>query len=265
MPSVILVSLLLALFLLHVSGVLRPIESGARTILLPFARTFSHLSSSGTLFFARRESYKALEERVREFEARLASLAVDYVKLRSLEEENRSLRKLATFLESSGYDAFGARVIARSSDPRTATILIDRGASDGLENGMAVVMENGIFVGKIISLREHISTVMLIADRRSRVAVSIAGSQQLAGMVQGEGNGVARLLLVPQTEPLARNDVVVTASLEDKIPPLLPLAMVNRIDGKRTDPFKTASLQPLARVDRITLVAVLRPAALRPH
>ena len=44
----------------------------------------------------------------------------------------------------------------------------------------------------------------------------------------------------------------------------LALGLVNHVDGVLTDPFLSASLEPFADVSRITLVAILRPAALRP-
>ncbi len=263
--SFLFISIVLIGLLLYAAQLLRPIEIGARWSLLPVARVFAGFGFSLSHLLAPTSETKKLAANVRELEARLSSISVDYVKLRSLEEENLALRKLAGFLESSGYDHVGARVIARSSDPRVATILIDRGAADGLENGMAVVMEDGVFVGKLTLLREHVSSVTLVADQRSRIAVSLAGSKSLAGMVQGVGSGVARLLLIPQSELLKRDSLLVTASLEDKIPPHLPVALVNQVEGQPTDSFKTASLQPLARVDQINLVVVLRPIVLRPR
>jgi rod shape-determining protein MreC len=186
------------------------------------------------------------------------------VKLRALEEENRSLRELASFLKESGYDRVGARVIARSTDPRTASILIDRGAKDGLELGQAVVADEGFFVGKIIALTDRVATVLLASDPESRVAAAKAGERKLIGLVQGEGNGVARLSLVPQTVELKRDDVIVTAGTEEKIPPNLVVALVNEPEGKETDPFKTASLEPVLQAGQLDLVVVLRPTALRP-
>ncbi len=261
----VIISILLISFGLSAVYLLRPFETWMQLSLLPLARVFNNFGFGVGQVLRPAPDSKQLIADVRELEARLASISVDYVKLRSLEEENLSLRKLAGFLESSGYDHVGAQVIARSSDPRSATVLIDRGAADGLENGMAVIMEDGIFIGKITLLREHVSTVTLVSDKRSRIAVARAGSKALAGVLQGEGNGVASLRLIPQNAALQRDVLLVTASLEDKIPPNLPIAVVNQVEGRPTDPFKSASLQPLARLDQIHLVVVLRPIVLRPQ
>jgi rod shape-determining protein MreC len=256
---VITIGLVLGLTVLYAAGVLTPLREGLRYTLLPAARFMAALG------FQVGGSASVDDARTRELESRLASISVDYVKLRELEEENRSLKAVTKFLADSGYDHLGARVIARNVDSKTATVLIDRGAADGLETGMAVIVGDGVLVGKIVAISPRVSTVMLLSDWRSRVAASPVGTQKLFGMVQGEGNGVLRLTLVPQSEPLKTNDVTVTAGSEEKIPANLPIALVDVIEGKATDPFKTATLQPLVRAERLDLVVVLRPAALRPE
>lgn len=251
--------------LLRLVGAFQPVENVVRAALLPVARAFSVIGTGARDLVTASPSEKALGERNAELEARVTSLAVDYVRLRALEEENRSLQALTKFLDATGYDQVPARVIARSTDPRSATIVIDRGSKDGVETGMAVVVEEGIFVGKVTGLRDRIATVTLVADERSRIAASRAGRHSLLGLVEGRGNGVARLTLVPQMEELKRDDVIVTAGTEDKIPANLAIGLVNEVEGKPTDPFKNAALEPLAQADRLSLVSVLRSTALRPE
>ncbi len=250
--------------LLHLVGILRPLEDGVRWTLEPAARALAYFGIKTGSQTRSAPDASTLQAQVADLQARLSTMSVDYVKLKALEEENRSLKETAKFLTDSGYDHVGARIIARSADPQNATVLIDRGAADGLETGMAVIVNDGVFVGKISALEEHVATVMLVSDRRSRIAVSPAGEHRLFGMVEGEGNGVAKLTLVPQNEPLAPDDIITTAGTEEKIPPNLAIGFVNTIEGTQTDPFKTATLEPLIQPDRLDLVVVLRPDALRP-
>ena len=261
----IVIGAILGVGLLHVAGVLRPVEDGMRWVLLPVARVFAAFGTQAGQRAGSGRTPAECEERVTELESRVSSVSVDYVSLKALEEENRSLRKVAKFLNDSGYDHLGARVIARSSPTQAATILIDRGAGDGLELGMAVVVGDGVYVGKITSLSRRVSAVTLVTDESSRVAASVAGADKLLGLVQGQGNGVVRLTLVPQAEPLKQNDLVVTAGTEEKIPANLAIALVDQVEGTATDPFKVATLDPLVQADRLDLVVVLRPAALRPN
>ncbi|MCI0479031.1 rod shape-determining protein MreC [Candidatus Uhrbacteria bacterium] len=256
---------ILAVAVFRVAGILHPFEGAARTVTLPVARVFAAIGAGARDVLRMTPEAKDLEERNTELEARLAAIAVDYVRLRALEEENRSLRALSGFLDRSGYDAVSSRIIARSADPRDASILIDRGSRDGVETGMAVVADDGVFVGKVTSLKERVATVTLVSDERSRVAAAAPGRDRLFGLVEGTGNRTARLTLVPQQEPLSSDDIIVTAGTEEKIPPNLAIGLVNHVEGKPTDPFKSASIEPLANVDALDLVIVLRPEAMRPE
>lgn len=260
----IVAAVLLGTAILRVAGALQPIEDAGRAVALPVVRALSTVAVAIRDAVRPSPSATALAEQNKELEARLSSIAVDYVHLNALEEENRSLRALTKFLDSSGYDYVPARIIARSADPRTATVLIDRGSVDGVETGMAVVANEGVFVGKVTGLKERVATITLVSDEASRVAAASSGQERLFGLVEGSGNGVAKLTLVPQQEPLKRDDVIVTAGTEEKIPANLIIGLVNEVEGKPTDPFKSASLEPLAKADQLDLVVVLRPVALRP-
>jgi rod shape-determining protein MreC len=260
---VLCVAIVLAI-VLRLVGALAPIEGAARVVLLPVVRLSASIGGGIGSLLHRDPEAPELREKVTELEARLSSLTVDYVRLRALEEENRSLQALTEYLTESGYDHVAARVIARSGDPQTATVLIDRGSRDGIETGMAVIVGEGIFVGKVTSLKERVATVTLVSDERSRIAAAKSGEHRLLGLVEGRGNEVAHLTLVPQAEDLKPDDVIVTSGTEDKIPADLVIGLVNDIDGKPTDPFKNAALEPLVQSDRLSLVAVLRPTALRP-
>jgi len=261
---IIVIGLVIVGGLLHFIGILRPVEEGIGWILLPVGRAFGVVGFAVSERTAPSPDAAVLQNQIRDLQARLSTVSVDYVKLKAFEEENAALKKIASFLTSSGYDHVGARVIARSTDPQTSSVLIDRGARDGLETGMAVIVGDGVFVGKIISLSQNVATVLLVSDHRSRIASARAGSQKLFGMIEGKGNGVAKLTLVPQAESLTRDDIIVTAGTEDKIPAHLAIGMVNDVEGQPTDPFKTATIEPLARPDSLSLVVVLRPGALRP-
>lgn len=263
------VSTLIAIFvfafgILWIAGGLALIQRGVRTALLPVARLFSSVGAYVGERTSQGQTVSSLKEQVSSLEGRLASVSVDYVHLKALEEENKSLKNISGFLTENRYDHVSAQVIARHIDNHHAEIMIDRGLLDGLENGMAVIAEGGVFVGKIVSIREHIATVMLTTDEQSRLAASVSGANRLSGMVQGEGNGVAKMTLIPHSEAIEPNTVIVTAGTEEKIPPNLAIGLVDRVDGTPIDPFKTATLQPLVQTYRLDLVVVLRPAALRP-
>ncbi|MCC7357145.1 rod shape-determining protein MreC [Candidatus Uhrbacteria bacterium] len=261
---ILIVGVISIVLLLYLFGILSPIADGVRALFLPVQRANAFVMSA-LGFHGTGHNVVELEKRAKDLEARVSTLSVDYVKIRSLEEENRHLRETAKFLQNSTYDHVGARVISRSTDLRDSYLVIDRGSNDGLEIGMAVVVDDGVFIGKITQLYSRISRVTLVSDEQSRVAATKAGETKLLGVVEGRGTQLAQMTLIPQNEPLNPNDLIVTAGIEEKIPPNLVIGIINRVDSKPTDPFKIATLEPLSLRDRIDLVIVLRPAVLRPE
>lgn len=252
---------ILILVVLALAGFVNPVRETLRTILLPVARVASNVGATTSKFLRLDEETRVANERAEELDARLRSQTVDYVRLRALEEENRALLAQANFISDKGYQTLGARVISRSITHQTAVVTIDRGAKDGVEVGHAVVTEDGLFVGKIISLGERTSVVMFVSDIRARAAATVVGSEQVAGVVEGRGNGVAHFTLVPQALPLERDNVIVTAGTEEKIPGDLVIGLVNDVESKPTDPFKNAVIEPLAPLDRLDLVSVIIPGS----
>lgn len=252
---------LIALLLLALAGFVRPVREALRAALLPLARFTSAVGAGVGRGLRLNVETRAANERLKELEARLRAVTVDYVRLRALEEENRSLRAQAKFIAASGFQALGARVISRAMRDQTAAVTIDRGVRDGVEIGQAVVTDEGLLVGKVAALGERTAVVMLVSDVQSRVAAAVAGTDRLAGVVEGQGGGVARFTLIPQAVAVKRDDVIVTAGTEEKVPSNVVIGLVNDVQSQPTDPFKTASVEPLAPLDRLELVSVIIPAA----
>lgn len=248
---------ILVLVVLFFAGLFSPVRHVILAVLIPPARVLSQMSSGISTFFRLDPTSKESADRVIELEARLRSQTVDYVQLRALEEENRSLRSQARFITERDLKTLGARVISRSLSDQTAVVMIDRGSRDGVEVGQAMVAENGLYAGRIISLTERTANVMLVTDVRSRVAASVPGAGKASGVIEGRGSGVAHFTLIPQSLPLERDHVVVTAGTEEKIPANLVIGLVNDVDSKATDPFKNAVIEPMAPLEKLDLVSVV--------
>lgn len=252
----------IVLILLTISGAFRPLSDMLRAAALPVIRFVS-----GGTHYVVGEALPVSEEasRIAELEARLERLRVDYVRLKALEEENKGLRAQAGFLEDSGYDSVGARVIGREIKDQQAYILIDRGLKDHIELGQAVITDDGLFIGKVDQILDHVSVVTLLTDTESRVAAKLIDRNDLVGIIEGRGNGTAVLTFIPNNSGIEKDNIVVTAGTESKVPPNLVIGVINKLEGEETDPFLSASIEPYIPLDRLQFVSVLRPSVLRPR
>ncbi|MDD2785763.1 MAG: rod shape-determining protein MreC [Patescibacteria group bacterium] len=255
---------LLALSVLHFTGVITPFENLLKSALSPLGLAATSVGTRLSRTFSGNMTAEQCLEKNVDLEKSLAGVSVDYVRLKALEDENEVLRKTLGYLQKEGYDAVMARIISRSAIPERSIVMIDKGAKDGLEIGMAVIYGDGIFVGKVSMIQERTATVTLISDAQSRVAVAKAGEGKLMGLVEGQGNWTAEATLIPQQESLNENEILVTSGTEGKIPANLIVGLINKVEGLPTDPFKHASIEPMAPLEYLEVVTVLRPQALRP-
>ncbi len=254
--GLIILALILALFFLR-----GPLTTLAGRIFLPLVTRVSLWAE--TIDQNGRAQTIPNEASLEQCQTRLQTRIVDTARLSALEQENRLLRAQAAFLSESGYDHVGAQVIARRIDHIHARLLIDRGTNDAIEVGQAVITENGLLVGQIVEAKAKVSTVELLTDVDSRIAIASAKDGQLIGVLEGRGNGALLLTYIPSSVDVGPDDLLLTAGTEDKIPPRLAVGVIDAVTRTSKDPFYQASVDSSMRVERLSLLSVLRPSALK--
>lgn len=179
--------------------------------------------------------------------------------LRALQEENATLRALAKVGAESKMSWIGAQVISRDLRGDRARLLLDRGSLDGARMHQAVLSGTGVVIGKIADVTAHTSVVELVTDPQSRFSVTIEASstKKLVGVLEGRGKGSAWLMYIPPQTYLTQNQLVWTAGTEDEIPQYLPLGVINDVRGNPSDPFLSASVEPLIHPEDIMVVSIM--------
>ncbi|HEX6489200.1 MAG TPA: rod shape-determining protein MreC [Candidatus Dormibacteraeota bacterium] len=99
--------------------------------------------------------------------------------------ENDQLRRALAFEKTYGHKVVAASVIARSPEPLSRSLTIDKGSSDGLSAGMVVASPAGL-VGRIVETSSHSALIQTIADPQSRVN-GYGALSGLEGTVLGDG------------------------------------------------------------------------------
>ena len=240
---VVIATLTGAATLLFVSGVMRPITSAVAGVVLKIA---GPLYSAGATI-TREPADKALE-----------SLQVENAKLKMLLAENDTLKTALGFKERTGDNAVLARVVSRTSDDIFHGLVIDRGTEDGIAADQPVIFGDGIIIGKIIEVKPRSASVLLLTDTRSKLAVSIENAKETTGVLEGDRGLSMMITLIPQTEAVAVNDVIVTSGIEPGIRRGLVIGTIEKVSRETQDPFQTAVVVPFHIASAPTFVQVLR-------
>lgn len=178
-----------------------------------------------------------------------------------LKKENAELRTELQFIERTASPHIFANVIARSS-LSPSLFVIDRGLNDGLVEGSAVVVEEGLIIGTLFSVQQTTATVRTLTHPEAVTAVSLLHESQTIGIVEGFEGQLMRVRFIPQDVTIEPNDLLVTSGLDPLIPPGLLVGMVNTVRMDETTPFQEAIIEPLRETRLYTHVMVLLPQSI---
>lgn len=193
----------------------------------------------------------------------VARLAAENRRLRSelgqlteVRLENERLSRLLDFREATDIQAraLPARVIAEDASSWFRTVLIDRGSRDGVEEGMPVVVAEGV-VGRVIksSLRE--SRVLLITDASSAIAGLVQRSRA-RGVCRGQGEQLT-FDFAMHWEEIEEGDLIVTSGMGGVFPKGLSVGTVKRVQLNEYGLFQSVEVAPAVDLYRLEEVLVL--------
>jgi rod shape-determining protein MreC len=217
------------------------IEPVYHLVELP-ARTFHGISS----WFTSHQQLTSENQALRET---LLTMSASAQLLDAQGEENRRLRALLDAVEGRRFSYRFAELVRVDLDPYAHKVLIDRGASDDVVVGQAVIDGAGV-MGQVEAVQAHFSSVRLISDPDHALPVQI-NRTGLRTVAYGTGE-TERLLLpnVPFQADVRPGDLIVTSGLGDRFPPGFPVARVVRVNRETGGTFAELEAQPLAALGR---------------
>lgn len=222
----------------------------------PFEKVFSVIgfhASSSLEFLSSIGDLKGDNERLLRDNVRLAA---ENAKLSDMEHENAMLRKQLDLLPRGKFSLKAAEVIGQDQQSAGNWLLIDKGSSDGLSEGMAVIVDQGAVVGRISELTSTSSKVIVLTSPESVVNATDAQTEA-RGIVRGQyGSGMV-LDTVLQTDVLHRDDAVVTSGLGEDFPRGLLLGTIDGIRVSDDRLFQQATIVPAVKFSSLRVVFVI--------
>jgi rod shape-determining protein MreC len=171
--------------------------------------------------------------------------------------EGLRLRSLLALKESFTGKSTAARVVDNNHDALLKTILIDKGTSDGLSQGLPVLSAAGA-AGRVMDASCNYSRVLLLIDGSSNIDAVIQGSRTQC-ILQGTGRSLYKLKYVPHTVEVAIGDVVLSSGMAGVFPKGLILGNVVQVNTQKHDLFKEIYVAPSVDFERLEEVLVLLP------
>jgi rod shape-determining protein MreC len=183
-----------------------------------------------------------LEKENRMLKQKVAELQGETHQMKEMQLANERLKQLLQFREKNSPPMIGAEVIGQDPSSWFKSVTVDKGETDGVKKGMAVISPAGI-IGQILKTAPHYATVLLITDYNSAVD-SIVQRTRAKAIVEGKGENRCQLKYLLRTEEVAVGDAVVTSGLGGNFPKGLMVGEVKKVDKKGHGVFQYAELVP---------------------
>lgn len=218
------------------------------------------LAGRGAGYF---ESLQAAQQEANDARQRMTQMSQRANQAELLLQENAQLRKLLELRERLNTPAQAAQVVYDAPDPYTRRVIVDRGQMGGVELGSPVLDEFGV-LGQVTRVLPFLSEVTLLVDRDQAIPVlnprTGARSVAYGDPVVGHG-GSMELRFMPSNADVQEGDLLTTSGVDGVYPPGLPVARVRRVDRRADSAFTRIYCDPVAQVNGVRHVMVLKPLA----
>jgi len=189
-----------------------------------------------------REDIRALNLRV--LEANEAVLA------------NRRFERLLDMKKSVEAPTVAATVIGEDVTSWFRTLIINRGSSSGIREGMAVISADGV-VGQTIKVSPSTSRVLLLTDHASGLSATIQRSRA-RGVVKGKGEMLCTLEFTTREEDVKVGDMVITSGIGGIFLKGLPIGEVTMVKRGEYGIFQNVSIRPAVNLAHLEEVLVVQ-------
>lgn len=230
------------------------------TVLAPFEMAFSWCGQQIRSVTANLWEIATVHEQNKMLKNEIEQLRRENTTAEEYAAENARLRELLAYKQAAHqFDLLAARVIGRDAALWTSTIVIDRGARDGVRENMPVVTGKGL-VGHVTEVGPISSKVQLLLDVRSSVGTLIQRSEsRVTGIVTGTMDNpyMPQMINIPRNADVEDGDAVVTSGFGGVYPKGI---MVGRVASQRSDDsglLKIAVIETAVDFQRLEDVAII--------
>ena len=198
-----------------------------------------------------------LLRRNEELEKELESVESLKARLAEVESENARLRELLAFQEASPGKYHVAAVCGRNPSKWFSTVTISLGTAEGIQVDDPVVSRAGL-VGRVLSVSDHSSTVLLLTDPESGVGATVEGSRDYGVVLGGNGPSTLVLRLFSKEASVNPGDKVVTSGIGSKFPPGILIGEVVTVYVPKPGLTKEAVVRPASDLYHLEEVMVVK-------
>ncbi|MDD5289785.1 MAG: rod shape-determining protein MreC [Patescibacteria group bacterium] len=240
----------------HYLGLWRPIERLAtRALSYPLTAGYSW-GRDFFSFFGRFQNNADLKKENQDLKERTAVLDGEIISLKEALRQKGITDEQLEFLKQEKLKAVLARVITRGVENNPNQLIIDKGARDGIKNGLVILGRGGVVVGRVTRVEDTSAQILLLTDTSVEMgAADVDGG--LLGVVKGNKDLSLRLNYVLKEKKITKGDIIITSGEKDLIPAGLLIGEIDQVFEDEREIFKSARLTQPVDVANTDIVSVI--------
>lgn len=172
-----------------------------------------------------------------------------------IELANERLRHLIGFEKSVQEPMTAAQVVGKDPSPWSKTLIVDKGARDGVREGAPVVIPEGI-VGVVVEASARYAKVLLLIDPNSAVD-ALVQQTRARGIVKGGGSDFCVFDYVLRKHEISVGDTVVSSGLDGVFPKGLRVGRISEIVRLNAGIFQKVSVTPYVNFEILEEVFII--------
>lgn len=236
------------------AGGTRLIRVWVVTAFTPFERGFVNAAGLTRMVWSDYIYLRGVRDENQALKDEIERMRIEQARLRDDATQARRLQALLGFKQQFISQTLAAQVLGSSGTDRSRILYLDKGASDGVREDMAVITPEGV-VGKVLRVFSNSSQVLVISDATSG-AGAVLEKSRLQGVVKGTDAGELRLHYVMVDEKVEVGERVLTSGGDRIYPKGLPLGTVAEVKPG-SDLFFSIRVEPAAQLNRLEEVLIV--------
>lgn len=244
-------------FFIYPTGLLATPKNIFYKILKPFTVVSNYTVDRVAMFFKNLASLNSLSKENQNLIKENLELQGQLAIIKEVQHENEILKKEIGFLSNKGdLKLVPANIIGRSASGYLKTIVIDRGANDGVKENQAIISQ-GFLVGKVTQVFSNSAEVILITDNNSLIPVVLQDSRG-TGLLRGGYSGLT-VEDIPLNIPIKKGEQVVTSGVGGDIPLGLMVGTVDEVISHEGEIFQKVAVKSPIQIYFLEFVFVVLP------
>lgn len=167
---------------------------------------------------------------------------------------NVRLAKLLEMKETILSPTLTAEIIGVDPSQWFKTVIINRGSSDGIKDGMPAVTSEGV-VGQVTNTSPHFAKILLATDPNSALD-GLIQETRVRGVVKGGGAGFHMEYVLKNNE-VAKGDRIVTSGIGDIFPKGIPIGTVSKVEKSGRGMFQEIEIEPSADFSQLEYLLIV--------